>query len=221
MGYRIHEHKKPEPRRTAVDTATPLKLYIHNGTVSNFAFPCWYQEIYPPIPAKLHDRHLHDHQGWPSWQHPDHICQLWIPEKGHCIHGMQECHPHCRHYIDFKKIKPIHLLSDYEGYDNAYVRWVDEPEGIECSAYIDPVEDWVVRLHVDCQDENATYDPQVYKGTLFIGASPKSSDQQINSSKGLIKGSEESYNNNNNYRTDIVALFELIVLPSATSFEIQ
>lgn len=218
MAYRLHEPKRHEPRRTIVDTATPLKLYMHNGTVSNFAFPCWYQEIYPPVPAVLHNRDLHDHFGWPSPTRPDRSCQLWIPEEGHCIHGMQECHPHCRHYIDFRKVRPIHLLSEYEGYDKAFVRWVKEPNGIDYQAYIDPEEDWVVRLVVNCQDPNAVEEPQVYKGTLFISAEPGKTEDTT-SNKGLIKSSTEMVNNN--YRTDIVALFELIVLPSAISYPVS
>ena len=36
MGYRINSHPKPKPRRTAVDIATPAKLYVHNGTLAHF-----------------------------------------------------------------------------------------------------------------------------------------------------------------------------------------
>ena len=207
MAYRLREHRHHEPRRTAVDIATPIKLYVHNGTVANFAFPCWYQEIHPPIPANLHDRKLHDHHGWPNPSHPDHICQLWIPEQGHCIHGMQECHPHCRHYIDYKRVFPIHLTSEYEGYDSADVAWVDKPDGISAEAYIDPVEDWVVRLHVECMDPNALEEPQHYKLTVFVNSPGEST-----SAKSVWHPSTS--------RRDIVALAELVVLPSAYGTDI-
>jgi len=194
MGYRKLEHKRHEPRRTAVNIATPIKLFIHNGETATFAFPCWYQEVKPPIPARLHNHYLHDHHGWPNPSHPDHSCQLWIPEVGGCIHGFKECSPHCRHYIDYSRVLPIHLLSEYEGYEGAFVSWIGEHEGIVATARIDEDEDWVVKVDVDCKDPNALEEPQRYKFTAFVG-----SDKDGN-----------VYN-----RRDIVALAELIVLPSA------
>lgn len=194
MAYRKHEHRKPRAQRSAVDITTPVKLYVNNGATASFAFPCWYQEIKPPVPARLHDRHLHDHQGWPSPNHHDHICQLWIPEKGHCVHGMQECHPHCRHYIDYSRVTPIHLLSDYEGYDGAFVAWAGEHEGIEANAYIDPDEDWVVRVNIDCKDPKAIDEPQEHKLTVFIGSD-------------MVNGSYT--------RRDPIIVAKLIVYPSA------
>ena len=197
MSYRELKHPKPVPRRSAVDIATPVKLWVHNGTSAEFAFPCWYQEIHRPVPARLHDRHLHDHHGWPNPRHPDHSCQLWIPEKGLCVHGYRECHPHCKYYIDYKRVFPIHLLSEEEGYSSAAVKWLDEHEGINVNAWIDPIEDWVVRVSVDCQDPKAIEEPQKYRMTTFV-----MSEEQ----DGLAA------------RRDIVALAELIVLPSAYDF---
>lgn len=196
MTYRLHEHKPPKPQRTAVDITTPVKLYMHNGTLSNFAFPCWYQEVLPPVPAIRHDRELHDHHGWPNPSHPDHICQLWIPEKGHCIHGFSECKPHCKHFIDYKKVHPIHLLSEYEGYESVTVGWVDDHEGIEATAYIDEVEDWVVRLQINCQDPNALEELQRYR--LAVYAYANTNDE----------------NHPERERKDLVVLAELIVLPA-------
>lgn len=198
MGYRIHEHKPPKPQRSAVDITTPVKLYIHNGTVSNFAFPCWYQEILPPVPAVPHARHLHDHQGWPSWQHPDHICQLWLPEKGHCYHGHSECEPHCKHFIDYKKVYPIHLLSEYEGYNSeAIIAFVDDDsrDKISINGYIDESEDWVVRITIDAHDPDAVREPQVHKFSVYL-------DRYLNSAQSPVA-------------RDLVVLAELIVLPSA------
>ena len=194
MAYRKLEHRKPKPQRSAVDIATPIDLFVHNGGTANFAFPCWYQEIKHPLPAHLHDRKLHDHHGWPRPDHPDHICQLWIPEAGQCVHGFRECHPHCRHYIDYSKVIPIHLLSEYEGYESAFVAWTGEHEGIVATAYIDPDEDWVVRVNIDCKDPNALDEPKKYRFTVFVGSD-------------MV---DDSYT-----RRDIVALAELTVLPSA------
>lgn len=198
MGYRINEHKPPKPRRTVVDIATPTKVFVHNGVISEIAFPCWYQEVHPPIPAAHHNRRLHDHEGWPSPGHADHVCQLWIPSHGKCLHGYRECSPHCKHYIDYARVFPVHLLSEDEGYTAAAVKWLDEHEGIEVTATIDPIEDWVVRVSVDCQDPNAIDEPQVYRMTVFV-TSPGSEDLAP--------------------RRDIVCLAELVVLPSAYDFE--
>lgn len=188
MGYRALKPRPHEPRRTATDIATPVKLFIHNGALSEFAFPCWYLEVEPPVPAAHHDRDLHDHCGWPEPMRPDHSCQLWIPEPGHHVHGWQECFPFARHYLNFKKIAPIHLRSEYEGYTGVDVHWIDEHEGIEITPYIDEKEDWVVRADVDCLDPKATEFPQHYRFSIFA-KSPR--------------------------RRDLVVLAELIVLPSA------
>jgi len=191
MSYRHHEHKPPRVSRAATNTTTPIKLFMHNGTVADFAFPCWYQEVKPPLPARIHDKHTHDYQGWPSWKHPGHSCQLWIPEPGYHTHIPGECQHWFRNYIDYKMVTPIHLLSDYEGYDDTgIVAWVGEHEGIEIAASVDPVEDWVVRLDVTANDPNALERPQAYKFSVFL-------DSNVTN------------------RRDLVLLAELIVLPSA------
>ena len=196
MSYRVKEHPKPKPQRSAVDIATPVKLYMNNGTVSNFAFPCWYQEVLPPVPARIHDRHLHDHQGWPSPMHPDHSCQLWIPEPGYEIPVPHhpECIPAARHYIDNARLIPIHLRSSDEGYTGASVAWASGHAGIVASATIDDEEDWVVRLAVTANDPNAVDEPQKYRMTVFVNAP---------ASNGLPA------------KKDIVALAELVIMPSA------
>lgn len=200
MTYRMKEHRHPVPQRSAVDITTPVKLYVHNGTISNFAFPCWYQEVLPPVPAIRHNRELHDHHGWPNPTHPDHICQLWIPEKGHCIHGFSECKPHCRHFIDYKKVHPIHLLSEYEGYDrDAIIAFADEDseDKIDIEGGIDQIEDWVVRIAVDAHDPDAIHEPQVHRFSVYLNRfSGKKGGQEI-------------------IARDLVVLAELIVLPSA------
>lgn len=195
MGYRLENPKPHVPRRNLVDMTTPVKLHVSNGTLTHFAFPCWYQEIYPPVPAEIHDRMMHDHYGWPNPDNADHSCQLWIPEYGHDIHygwpnhRMQECYPHCSHFIDFERTFPIHLLSEYEGYTDASVAWVEEePDLILVEAHIDPVEDWVVRVDMDIADKDAVFHPRVYHFSVYVN-SPE--------------------------RRDLVVLAELIVHPSA------
>lgn len=196
MSYRVHEHPKLKPNRTAVDIATPVKLYMNNGTVTNFAFPCWYQEVLPPVPARIHDRHLHDHQGWPSPMHPDHSCQLWIPEPGYEIPVPHhpECMPFARHYIDHTRLHPIHLLSSEEGYTTASVAWAGEHEGVVATASIDPEEDWVVRVALTANDPNAVTEVARYLMTVFVNAP---------GGNGLPA------------KKDIVALAQLNIYPSA------
>ena len=157
----------------------------------------------PPVPAIRHDRELHDHHGWPNPTHPDHICQLWIPEKGHCIHGFSECKPHCKHFIDYKKVHPIHLLSEYEGYDpHPIIAFANEDSDDKIRIYgeIDEVEDWVVRIVVNAHDPDAVYKPQVHKFSVYLNRfSGRKGDQQI-------------------LARDLVVLAELIVLPSAIDY---
>ena len=205
MSYRIEHHHHPHPERSAQDTATPSHLYAHNGTTARFAFPCWYQEVHPPIRAHHHNYHLHDYQGWPSPTHPDHICQLWSPDRHCCSIGEHnECSPHCRHYLDMRTITPIHLLE--EGYTEVTIAWIHEmvdeegnhyetsdttpPDGITAVGYIDIDDDWVVRAEFAIKDPTALHHPKRYR----------------------ISVSAVDHNRN---VSDIIVLAELVVLPAA------
>lgn len=209
MSYRIHEHPRPVgPQRSIVDISTPIKVIVHNGTTANIAFPCWYQEIHRPIPAHHHDHHWHDYVGWPSPTHPDHCCQLWAPDRHCCSIGMHhECSPHCHHYIDYRNVFPIHLTE--EGYTGAAVKWVTDdrtaPTGITATALIDPDEDWVVRVNLDLDDPAALEEVKKYKFTVFANAPQKATTNPKTGQAGRTLPA----------RSDIVALAELIVLPSA------
>lgn len=189
MGYRIKEHRRPKPNRTLVDIATPAKVFVHNGTIAHLAFPCWYQEVHKPVKVHPHSKHYHDYRGWPGPGKPDHSCQLWTPDLHCCKIGEHhECTPHCEHYISMDGVIPIHLRK--EGYTDVKVTFQasdEQPSAIYATGIIDPEDDWIVRVSLDILDENAVYEPQVYKMTVFANA---------------------------NDRRDIVALTELIVLPS-------
>lgn len=172
MGYRIKAHPKPRPNRAAADVATPTRLFVTNGATTDFAFPCYYQEVRMPIPAHCHDSHWHDHIGWPGPDHPDHCCQLWSPDRHCCSIGMRgECSPHCERYVDLSKLIPIHLSSEYEGYERIEVAWATEglqaPDGVTVTGSIDDQDDWVIRLHVDCMDPTAIEKPAKYKLSVF------------------------------------------------------
>lgn len=212
MEPRHHHHA----RRTVVDIATPVKLYAHNGTTADFAFPCWYQEVRKPIKAHLHNRPMHDHLGWPDPERPDHSCQLWAPDLHRCMVGRHHtCPTHCEMYIDMDGISPIHLLD--EGYTGASVAWAtkrqdgdewiigEPPEGIDVEAWIDPDEDWVVRVFLDIDDPTALDDPSMYRLTVF--ANKPAEDVESIRRPGVTTHVPA--------RSDIIALSELVILPSA------
>lgn len=143
--------------RTVADTVTPMIKYIKNGATANFAFPCWYLEVAPPHKVQLHSKRLHDHYGWPSPRHNDHIHQPYelIHEMLHDpyideVHNHHEYHGHVRSLIDMKKLIPIHLIE--EGYTNVKVAFADTIEGLTVtSAHIDIDDDWVVRTIISAK----------------------------------------------------------------------
>ena len=150
MGYRIKEHKDHKPHRTMQDTATPSGLYVQNGTMARLAIPCWYYVVDPPVRMHHHDRMHHDHIGWPSPNHPDHICQDWDFVHSCCSHNIHKhvC-DHCHMFIDMNKFFPIHL--EEEGYTSVDVAFVNPPVGLKASGVID---DYMVRLYIEpmCSD---------------------------------------------------------------------
>lgn len=220
MGYRIHEKPRPRPRRTMQDTATPIRVYVHNGSTANLAIPCYYQEVHKPEHVHIHDPHWHDHVGWPSPSHPDHICQRWSPTRKICLAGEKhECSTRCRKYVNMASLIPIHLLSDYEGYKSARVSFIStneetgKPEvigneegvttlgGIIAKAEISPEpEDWVVRVRFEVKDPDALEEPRKYRFAVFVDAPQRNGERSSLLSEA---------------RSDIVLHGELIVLPSA------
>lgn len=157
------------------DTATPGAIYVHNGCTANLAIPCWYMEVHPPVPAKPHDRVRHDMLGWPWPDKPDGSCQEWDFDRGCCRRTphMKRCPPECEHFIDLRRMFPIHLSE--EGYGDVSVNVVDSEgsaliEGITATASIDDVDDWIVRVLFDVrvpglmtpEDGTATYYYSIY-----------------------------------------------------------
>ena len=205
MTYRLQEKPKPKPRRTIVETATPSKIYVHNGTIAHLAFPCWYQEVHHPIPIKPHRRDIHDHIGWPEPTRPDRICQVWVPGYKEPSIGIGFENPrriHPRKMIDLKGIVPIHLLREgYTSFEVALDASDDVPDSsrLEISAYVQEHEDWVVRVDVFAHDEKALKKPMKYKMTVFALAAD-TDDHPL-------------------ARKDIVALTDLIILPSSYGYE--
>ena len=168
MSYRIGNPPKPHGNRTVIDTTTPARFYITNGSTAMFAIPCYYQEIHKPVRAHIHNRHLHDHQGWPSPDHPDHICQLWAPDIKACKLGFHhECSRTCKHYVDMDNLIPILLID--EGYTEISITLLTDKgerlndDRVFAYGFIDEDDQWVIRVQVAANDNDAVNHPVKYK----------------------------------------------------------
>lgn len=208
MGYRndceVHHHK---PSRTVQKTTTPATFYVTNGQETRLAFPCWYNEIFPPLRTHHHCRDLHDHVGWPRPRHVDKSCQDWeyaYVENTHCgcrdsshIHGIAAesirnakgtyYFDRCGNRLDLRRMYPIHLTA--EGYKDVIVQVGDAKTGLASRGWIDDKQDWVVRVW--------------FKANISDLEKPLITDLAVRvSNKELMK-------------IDTVFLGKLVVLPSA------
>ena len=210
MGYRQPPPHRPMGRRTMQDIATPMVVSVHNGTTAELAIPLWYQEIQKPVRARHHNMQWHHHVGWPSPDHPDHICQLAYEGRhyGHkCPVGHHHCRRTCAHYIDMTQIIPIHLLSEYENYQTVRVVFEDKPTGLTVASEIDPIEDWVIRVYFNSKIPEAISEPKSYRFSIFIDA-PEYSKTKRDAKTGEEKTKRFPA------RTDVVTHGILRVLPS-------
>ena len=213
MGYRQPPPHRPKGRRTMHDIATPMIVSVHNGTTADLAIPVWYQEIQKPVRARHHNMQWHHHVGWPSPDHPDHICQLAYEGRhyGHkCPVGHDHCHRTCSHYIDMTQVIPIHLLSEYENYDgnSATVVFDEKPDGLTATAEIDPVEDWVVRVRFNSKVPDAIKEVVWCHFSVFISSKATTSGRYDHKT-GQAKTRTVPP------RTDVIAHGLLQILPSA------
>lgn len=110
MTYRLPNHP-PERRRHLFDVATPVDIYVDNGTIARVEIPCSYVSHF------CHDRKFHDHIGWPSPDHPDGSCQ--IPSEMTKVVMVNEIN-----------------LPD-EGYNDIDISFVDAPDGLIAEGSID------------------------------------------------------------------------------------
>ena len=210
MSYRIQDKPKPMARRTMQDTATPMLITVHNGATAHLAIPCWYQEVQKPVRAIHHNHHWHHYVGWPSPNHPDHICQIAY-EGTHYGHKCPDGHDHCRrtcsHYVDMRNIFPIHLLE--EGYnDTPRITFATKPEGLETLAWIDAKEDWVVRVSFMPKLVDAIEKPKNYHFSVFVDAPGSEIDAYNRRTGDPVKKIIPD-------RTDVVAHGVLRILPSS------
>lgn len=154
--YRIDQPKPKPKHRSFQSLSTPNTLYIHNGNSAILAIPCYYMEVRPPVPARLHDRMRHDMLGWPTPDHPDHVCQEWDFDRHHCRRTphLKCCPPRCEHFLDMRRLIPIHLLA--EGYREVQIEVVDEDgeklsddSSLRVTGVIDERDDWVIRIFIE------------------------------------------------------------------------
>ena len=179
MLYRL-DPKPPRPRhRTVENLTTPGTIYAANGSIATFAFPCYYQEIHPPIRAHHHCKDWHDHVGVPSPNHPDRSCQpyyefaSWWTEMHELDKGYPDYHHHpvhwrrrLRHFLDMRSLIPIHLLA--EGYERVIIGIHDKPEGLEVKGWIDKRFDHVIKISFDLQIPEAELKPQDYLFSVSV-----------------------------------------------------
>lgn len=166
MAYRFDNTPPPKP-----ELLVP-KIDVRNGGTTIVAFPCFYLEMEKPV--DWHDHHVHDHIGWPSPNHPDHICQK-LPDytKPPYFNGVYG-------YVDMDKVTPIHLIE--EGYTQAILRMdsMDTAEKVSSSsvnhrAYISEDEDWVVKIEFNPMLAEFKDKPIDFLFSLFV-YSPESMD---------------------------------------------
>lgn len=148
------------------DTATPGTVFVHQGTTAHLAIPCFYQEMHFPVHAHPHDRMRHDMLGWPTPEHPDHVCQEWDFDR-HCCRRtphMKFCPPSCERFVDLGRLFPIHLTE--EGYDGVEV---EQQTGlVTVTGRIDPDQDWVVRLDVESDVDMSVTKPQRTSVAVYV-----------------------------------------------------
>lgn len=141
MGYRGLKLPPKRPKRFVNNGSNKTQIFVANGTLVSYAFPCWYCEK-PQLIRAWHHMDAHDHYGWPDPRRPDKSCQIYK-------------HPYDDACDD--KIFPIHLTE--EGYDSVSVMFLNAPEGLTGEATIDEHDDWVIRVSFNADVDEATEEP--------------------------------------------------------------
>lgn len=148
------------------DTATPGTVFVHQGATAHLAIPCFYQEAHFPVRAHPHDRMRHDMLGWPTPEHPDHVCQEWDFDR-HCCRRtphMKFCPPSCERFVDLGRLYPIHLRE--EGYEGVVV---EQQTGlVTVTGSIDAEQDWVVRLVISSEVDMEVTKPQRTSAAVYV-----------------------------------------------------
>ena len=144
MSYR-HLDKPPKPEDHLV------RFAVRNGATLRIAFGCYY--------LQFHDKSYHDYIGWPSVNHPDHVCQIG-PEL-FTIHR-----PHHRYTVDGEEIDLI-----TEGYDEVTIEFDDQTIARklkDVSAWIDEDDPFIVRIKLRADLDYFEDKPKETRFTVFI-----------------------------------------------------
>ena len=178
MGYRIPD--KPAPPEP--DSRLPI-FDIANNEITEWAIPCFYFTVDEPV--DWHDTHLHDHRGWPTPTKPDASCQRPYWEYGY----MGPCAVF--DYIDMDKAIPIHLLSEYEGYNNNYnpvqIVFDGDISSIDASGFIDEDYDHIVRITFNPHLESFSGEPRDFIFNIYMNKYELGT-QNIIDKKLLVRG---------------------------------
>lgn len=206
MAYRELPHKHKPKTRDVQGLTTPGRILVINGSHKNMAFPCWYTIARPPVRTHPHSRLKHDHCGWPDPKRPDNSCQRsdfsnspyqrchrWDHSLGCCSLGYKTCEANCRHLLDMDHVVPIHLRE--EGYTSVEIATPTElPPGFTVAGWIDEDSDWIVRISIHTQLDEAV--KEVYKMPYTA----------------LVLAPD---------RRDIVCMGEIVVLPGSYKYDWQ
>lgn len=165
-GYRIDAPRPRRRSREMQDTVTPGSIVIHAGETANLAIPCFYQEIHRPVPVRPHDRLRHDTLGWPTPDRPDHSCQEWDFDRHVCRRTphMKCDPPHCERYVDMGSLIPIHLTEERYG----DVKVVLQTDIVTADAWVDKVQDWVIRLKLSSDPDVEVTDPRHTSAAVYV-----------------------------------------------------
>ena len=157
---------------------------------------------------------FHHHR--PLYHQPFFICTMHL-DPDTCNHkgGCKAC----RHYLDARTVFPIHLSRSIdedlgEGYDSLDVVIIDrdghviDDEEIEADAYIDEVEDWVVRLDVHPYVAHIVRHPRRFFFTIYANAAAYDETK-------VDARTHETVTRHHAARRDVVTTGMIIVVPSA------
>ena len=162
--------------------------------------------------AHLHDRHWHDHVGWPSPEHPDHICQIGAPQPYDAKWAAKHHLAPFEFLLDPHNLIPIHLIE--EGYNVFSVSWrEDEDDMPSMSVSIDPEDDWIIRADVQVSLPTAVSEKKEFHFAITAEAPQVIS---TNTSYPLREGDEPTtVTRITPPRKDQIIIGKLVVLPAS------
>lgn len=107
----------------------------------------------------------------PSYRKPNvqapHLCDVTTASELHVLNGATaEFAIPCSYIVEDGTLEPIHLVA--EGYGDPVVAYVDQPSGLVCDAWVDPLDDSLIRLVVSAQCPDATEESLICRFSVLI-----------------------------------------------------